>query len=74
MAAGQIPPHVYQKAYQMALQDLFEHKLVRFQGQHKVHIQGFCTSGKRTDAGALQLEFCGHCTSEYKRQVRYQVG
>ena len=74
MAAGQIPNHVYQLAYQCALQDLFSHKLVHFQGQKPVHIQGFCTSGKRTDPGAHQHEFCGHCMTEYKRQVQVQVG
>ena len=42
MAAGQIPNHTYQLAYQMALEEIFNHKLIRFNNKKSVHIQGFC--------------------------------
>ena len=74
MAAGQIPNYVYQLAYQMALEEIFSHKLIRFNNKKPVHIQGFCCNAKRTDPASFEHEFCGHCTTSYKKHVRIQIG
>ena len=73
LAGGQIPNHSFQLGYKLAVEDLLGKKLIRFQNCQPIHIQGFCSSGKRVDPGAHKNEWCKHCVTEYKRQVGFQV-